>query len=158
PDGRFLAFSRVPENGQENGVFTIPAIGGAERKLIGLGDANILHMDWSPDGKLIAYSLRTAKDKPAAVFLLSVETLETRQLTFPSEGSRGDIFVAFSPDRKRLAFTRFAYDLTGVYVMSLAGGEPERLTFDEDYATGLSWDATGENLLYSSNYSGKQTL
>ena len=59
------------------------------------------------------------------IHLLSVETLEKRQLTTPPKGYSGDLYLAFSPDGKNLAFTRYGSEgAADVYVVSVGGGSP----------------------------------
>jgi Tol biopolymer transport system component len=62
--------------------------------------------------------------------LLSVESGEKKQLTFPSSGP-GDFFPAFSPDGK-----------------TLAGGNPSRLTFDER-SSEAAWTPDGREIIFS---------
>ena len=92
PDGHHIAFLRC--QGSEQGVFTVPALGGPERKLQAMScphssDEEGLSLDWSPDGKLLAFSDKTSADG-FSIFLLSIETLEKRRLTFPPVEHQAD--------------------------------------------------------------------
>src|SRR5215471_12671547 len=97
PDGRSIAFLRE-FGGNRVGVFLIPAIGGAERKLSEMDCSSLsinCGLSWSPDGKWLATTERTSDGARQGVVLLSVEDGEKRQLTSPS-GRAWDKFPALS--------------------------------------------------------------
>src|SRR3989442_15332348 len=90
------------------------------------------------------------------LFLLSVENGEKRRLTQPPAGSDGDFFVAFSPDGSRLAFgRRHAFAGGDIYTVTVAGGEPVRITFDEAAVYGLAWTPHRASLCLSSGPGGR---
>jgi eukaryotic-like serine/threonine-protein kinase len=164
PDGRNIAFLRGI--GQELGFYIIGALGGPERKLADAyertGGAQPHAVDWSPDGKTLAVIDKTSENEPFSIFLISVDTGERRKLTQPPADYGGDWFVTFSPDGKRLAFMRL-HGFTGgsvfappgdIYTVSVAGGEPVRITSDEANVYGVAWTADGAELVFSSNRGG----
>jgi serine/threonine protein kinase len=108
PDGRTIAFTRRNSAGWE--IFTVPALGGPERKIVQsavpytLAQAGAI--SWSADGKYVAYMERTSPNEPHAIFVVSVETHEKQRLTEPPAGYVGDFNPSFSPDGKWLAFFR----------------------------------------------------
>jgi hypothetical protein len=108
PDGRYIAFAR--SSGTERTILVIPSIGGSERKLFSTNSAQWVgwggRIDWSADGKYIAYSDRDAPGGPMGIFLCTVETQESRRLTLPPEPWGGDTQPIFSPDSRRVAFVR----------------------------------------------------
>src|SRR5262249_34415959 len=75
PDGRQIAFLRISE--REVAIYTVPALGGAERKLLSLGPKtnwgafDPVSLDWSPDGKYIACVEKRSAQQPANIFLFS---------------------------------------------------------------------------------------
>jgi eukaryotic-like serine/threonine-protein kinase len=161
PDGRHIAFVRAAEN--ENAVVLVPALGGPERTLHSFaasgGRSLAPFLSWSPDGKSLVFSERATPQVPFQLYLLSVESLETRRLTSPPAGTRGDRFPALSPDGKTLAFTRRSNnDTDDIYLVPASGGEPSRLTSDNSVITGLAWTPDGRELIYSSNRSGAPYL
>jgi Tol biopolymer transport system component/DNA-binding winged helix-turn-helix (wHTH) protein len=162
PDGRTIAFYRSSPGG--DGIFLVPALGGAERKLadvwanrFGFGSHTWIH--WSPDGKWLAVSDKTSADEPFSLFLLSPETREKRRATSPPTSVVGDCSPAFSPDGKRLAFVRVVSAVVGeVYLVSMDGGETRRLTFEGAGASNLAWDPNGRDLVFASRHGGRSRL
>jgi Tol biopolymer transport system component len=155
PDGRYIAFSRFSES--EKGIYIIPALGGTERKLFSPDWEGIDRpavVAWSPDGKYLAYLDRSSPRNPFGIWLLSVETLERRQVTSPPQQNIPDSAPAFSPDGQILAFIResSAY-VTDIYLVPVGGGEPKRLTFNNHDIAGLTWTADGREIVFTS-YSG----
>lgn len=155
PDGRHIAFIRTQGEGCE--VFLVPALGGGERRLAGCTVVPEAGLAWSPDGRWLALPGRPAPGQPAAIFLLSVEAGTLRQVTFPEQAA--DLYPAFSPDGRRLAFVRFTNERVGdLYVAPLEGGEPKRLTFDDRLILGHAWTPDGRRIIFSSNRAGNRRL
>ncbi len=162
PDGRTIAFYRSAADG--DGIFLMSSLGGTERKLtdtwanrFGFGAHTWLH--WSHDGKWMVLSDKSAADKPFNLFLLSPETGERRRLTSPPDSVIGDCSPAFSPDGKWIAFVRVISAVVGeVFLVSVDGGEPKRLTFDGTGASNLAWTPNGREIVFSSRHSGKSRL
>lgn len=162
PTGRALAFYRSAPEG--DGVYIVPALGGAERKLtdawanrFGLGVHTWLH--WSPDDKWIVLSDKTVASEPFSLFLVSTTTGERRRLTTPPTSSIGDCSPVFSPDGRQIAYVRVASAFLGeVYLVSVDGGEPKRLTFDATGVSNLAWAAGGSEIIFASRQAGKSRL
>ena len=167
PDGRQLAFVRVSES--EIAIYTVPVLGGPERKLLSLGPkANwggwavpssrflaITDLYWSPDGKYIACVEKRSKQLPYNIFLFSPETGERRTLTAPDEQDLGDCGPVVSPDSKTVAFVRYHTWLSrDIYLVSVTGGEPRRLTFDNVRVLCSGWTADGREIIFSSERVG----
>lgn len=163
PDGREIAFVR--QSGSEISIFVVPALGGPESKLYS-GTSAFLSLyeygnalSWSPDGKYLAFSGQRSPREPNSIFLLSRESLETRQITSPPAGFLGDSTPAFSPDGKVLAFVRGASSRdVEIYVVPAAGGEPKRLTFDNRSGRSLAWTADGHDIVFSLWFYGNLRL
>jgi Tol biopolymer transport system component/DNA-binding winged helix-turn-helix (wHTH) protein len=158
PDGRYIAFTR------QNGLYLISPLGGAERKIATLSSPFSLLFagdpDWSPDGEWLAVSSWNPPQEPEtlSLFLVERETGEKKKLTSPQAGTRGDRFPAFSPDGKTLAFFRFISDAVGdLYLVSVAGGEPKRMTFDDAGAIYPTWTPDGRDILFLSTRDGAST-
>src|SRR5262245_18516349 len=159
PDGRYIAFTR---EGAGSGVYLVPALGGAERKLAEIFPRrpfNLLSLSYSPDRKYLAVADKDSATEPYSIFLLTVETGEKRRLTSPPAGSIGDECPAFSPDGKSLAFARMlGVGTKDIYIVPVGGGEPKRLTFDDTQTLGLTWTPDGREIVFSSNRNGSVEL
>ena len=111
PDGREIAFARC--NSERDGVYTVPALGGAERRLTNspCRDHVAGRPTWTPDSKAMVMLDQCAPGGPRAVVLFSFATGEKRCL---ATGSHGDFACRrcalpgrtnrgiFSSDRRRL--------------------------------------------------------
>jgi Tol biopolymer transport system component/DNA-binding winged helix-turn-helix (wHTH) protein len=162
PTGRTLAFYRSAPEG--DGVYLVPALGGAERKLtdawanrFGIGSHTWVH--WSPDDKWLVLSDKTAATDAFSLYLVSPTTGERRRLTTPPASIIGDCSPVFSPDGRQIAFVRVASAFLGeVYLVSIDGGEPKRLTFDAAGVNNLIWTAGGNEIIFASRQAGKSRL
>ena len=162
PDGRTIAFYRSSADG--DGIFLVPALGGAERKLAGVwanrfGFGSHTWIHWSPDGRWLVVSDKTSAEEPFSLFLLSTETGEKRRVMSPPASVVGDCSPAFSPDGKQLAFVRVISAVVGeVYLVSVNGGEPKRLTFDGAGVSNVAWTPNGREIVFASRHGGKSRL
>jgi Tol biopolymer transport system component len=151
PDGRHIAFCRALPDHFE--IRSIPAIGGAERKL---GESAACEgLSWSSDGRYLAFVDRIAPQAPRSIFSLSVETGEKRRLTSLPDQYLGDFSPKFSPDGKILAFRRASsMENNDVYVLRVTAGRPEgapwRLTFRKDTIFGFDWTPDGRRIVFAS--------
>jgi len=150
PDGRQIAFLRSP--GEDAAVYLIPPLGGPERRLCDAkGDA----LAWTPDGRSLAIMDRTTDQEPYAIVLVAVDTGEKRRLTRPPPESVGDAPGAFSLDGRTLAFVRWpAPAQNDLFVISVKGGEPTRLTLEQRLISGATWLPAGDEIVFSSNRGG----
>lgn len=155
PDGRYIAFTR-PLHDEKSGVFLIPAIGGAERKVAEVytsGEPPLLA--WHPGGKWLAVVDKETPEGPVAIFLLSIETSAKRRLTSPPRQIDGDKNPSFSPDGRVLAFCRMVVDSVGdLFLLELSADlspvtQPQRLTFDNRYTASPAWAPDGRAIVFS---------
>ena len=138
PDGSEIAFVRI--SGEVASIYTVPApLGGVERKLyeqraaLFVGDWLLLgfSMSWSPDGRWLAFSEKSAAESPARIYLLSPATRQKNPLTSPPAGPYGDFTPEFSPDGKRVAFARGqSFGVRDIWVQPVSSGEATRLTHE----------------------------
>jgi Tol biopolymer transport system component/predicted Ser/Thr protein kinase len=151
PDGRYIAFLR--HTSSEDGIYLIPALGGPERKVYSLPLEHRWQderLDWSPDGKFLAFSDPMPDGKALRISVLSLDTLEKRAVTTPPFSSGiGDWCPHYSPDGQTIAFLRSTnYGNADLYLIPSAGGEVRRLTHNAR-VHGLTWTPDGKHLIYS---------
>ncbi len=155
PDGRYLAFGRrYADAKRREAIMIVPALGGPERKLyeVDWGDYEAhSNLAWSPDGKCLAFAEPDSSHRVFSIFLLAYDTLKKRQLTFPPAQYYGDHYCAFSPDGNQLAIVRNESAVNGdIYLVSITGGEPKRLTYVNRPIQGLAWTPDGHEIVFSS--------
>jgi len=149
PDGRTIAFIR------NRAVYLISPLGGVERKVADT-KSQISNLTWMPDAKSLLISTSETEKDPRTIFQLSIGDGEMRKLTTMRGPGIGDGGVAASPDGRAFAFVRY---LNGgdLYVSSMAGGEPRRLTNDRRNILGLVW-AGNKEIIFSSDRVGVRSL
>jgi Tol biopolymer transport system component/DNA-binding winged helix-turn-helix (wHTH) protein len=157
PDGREIAFARVRDGAA--GLYTVSPLGGLERKLLNtawsVADTDGVfspgRLDWSPDGKTIVFSDRARAEQPTALFLLSLDSMRTQQLTFPTFQT-GDISPKFSPDGRLVAFVRDTTGGQSIYVIPAKGGLERPLASDRNPKVGLAWTEDGRDIVYGGGW------
>jgi len=121
-------------------------------------------INWTPDGKSIAYTSKKLTGKAAAfstnsdIYLYSLESGETSNLT---EGMMGyDEAPVFSPDGKMMAWESMARDgyeadQNRLFIMDLATGDKKDYTADFDQNVhGLQWSNDGQHIWFTSEDKG----
>jgi len=157
PDGRYIAYIRVGTD--YSGLYLVPALGGPVRKLSDVSDAVYLapFLSWSPDSKWLAFpgpenSRSTDIVSGARIYLLNVETLESRILPYPSSTCAAALGPAFSPAGDQIAsYCADKFTVGRIYIQSVQGAvvrEFERL--DGGFG-GLTWTSDGKSIVYSLN-------
>jgi len=155
PDGRSIAFVRV--SGSTRGIYLMPALGGAQRKVV---DGYFAEHDpftrtiaWSPDGRFLFAAESKTPGAPTFLSLIKVETGETVRLTTPPDAETSDINPALSPDGRTLLFTR-CNAKCGLYVLKLAQnyravGKAAPLKQEGQDIEGAVWTHDGKDIIYS---------
>jgi Tol biopolymer transport system component/DNA-binding winged helix-turn-helix (wHTH) protein len=157
PNGQEIAFGRCDDSG--GAVFTVPALGGPERKLTDVacpfGDAG--SPQWTRDGKSLVLSDRCTPDGIAGIVLFSLATGEKQCLHSPPPGDVGDFGPVLSPDGKTVAFLRSSTDsMSEIYTVALSGRELRQLTHDGHFARNLMWSSDGKRIVFKSGRNGSE--
>jgi len=105
----------------------------------------------SPDGKLVAYTVREANwDENAyetEIWLADVAAGTTRQLT---NGKKSSGSPDWSPDGRRLAFTSDRSDKQQIWLISTTFGEAEQLTREDEGVGGnFAWSPDGTQIAFT---------
>ena len=135
PDGKSIVYLRIEileGHGQffgEARIFTISSSGEEERLLKSVSDQWINSLNWSPDGKMVAYtSLEKELPHESMLNVIHMESGES-EIVEQLPGAHANIDLAWSPDSKRIAFNDSEGKL--IKIMSLDDGSIQ------DIETGL---------------------
>jgi Tol biopolymer transport system component len=156
PDGGTIAFVRRGEPGQSKLILK-STLGGSERHLATIAAFEHDHpkIDWQPNGNWIAVAERKSPRTISRLMLIDAKTGDTRYLTKPPADADGDSEPAFSPDGREVAFRRtISSGIEDVFVVSINGGEPRRVTKDNRGVPGLIWRRDGRALVVASRRAG----
>jgi Tol biopolymer transport system component/DNA-binding winged helix-turn-helix (wHTH) protein len=167
PDGRRIAFLRYVEGEVGSDIFTVPVLGGQERRLASIATRDETGprwkpgLDWSPDGQILAFADKGSRSEQDGIFLLSLETMEKKRLTTPpADEVTRDSMPAFSPDGRYLAFKRGS-EIVGhqIQIVAVSGGEPKLL---HDVGDGmiydLDWVSNGSAIVFAVEGLGRKGL
>lgn len=117
-------------------------------------------LNWSPDGKTIAYTCKKEQGTTYAtstntdIYLYNIETGKTENISEPNMGY--DVEPRFSPDGKSIAWLSmeragFEADRNRIIVMDLASRTRKEITKGFDQSAGnLSWSADSKTIYFNS--------
>jgi len=106
----------------------------------------------SPDGRTVAYTLRTTdwkENRYDTEIWLARENAAPFQLTRTEKGS--SIAPRWSPDGRRIAFLADRGDKQQIYVIDLSGGEARRLTTVKDGVNAFEWAPDGAHIAFTAS-------
>jgi len=136
PDGKNIVFLRSKltderfDNSGETKIYTINSSGDDLKLLMSESERWVGLVNWSPDGKKIAYV--TKSKAPPPEIILHVINVESKESTVVAKlsSSKGFMELVWSPDSKRIAFNDLEQK-ENIKIISLADGNTE------DIETGL---------------------
>jgi Tol biopolymer transport system component len=164
PDGRWIAFLRAESTSLsmqpgKSELRLIPPLGGPERKLAEVRAREVhfnpAYLAWCPDSNCLVVTDSPGEGKPDALFVVSLETGEKRQLTDPQPPVLDDTNPAVSPDGRSLVFRReVGYAAAELHSLPLgegltAAGGTTRLTAASLNAAFPAWMPDGKEILFS---------
>ena len=116
-------------------------------------------LDWSPDGRFLAVSTKSAPDAPFRIELLRIGEARRTVLTTPAELSDGDFQPRFSPDGSKLAFVRIR-DISTMEILyvPIPGGDPVAVTDRRDRYGDIDWTPDSRSLLFTRERQGKSQI
>jgi TolB protein len=152
PDGTKIAFSRLGYTGQEISVMN--SDGTEQKNLTNTRRIEEFAPDWSPDGSRIAFtSQRFSRlgggEEPEEDRRISVMNSDGTSKKDLTEGDAIDVLPAFSPNGKRIAFSRITFSGTqgesaDIFVMRADGSVARRLTDTRAFEFGPDWQPLPE--------------
>ena len=168
-DGSRLAFIRI--DGGSCDIILMPLLrqgsGGQtladrhERRLTACGNREEPRVSWSAGGEWLIESFAPGPDpiRGWQIARVSTTTGVRETLTLPAPGTLGDYSPAVSPDGTRIAFVRGINGATSdIHVVSMSGGAPTRITWDNQDLVGVDWSADGKSLFYATDRAGGYTI
>lgn len=153
PDGSTIAFAR--DKNDQSGIFVIPALGGAERRIVSTAVAvgSFRRISWSPDGRSLAYSAYGPSGIPQ-VYIVAVDSLVSQPLS-PAPECLDAAEPAFSPDGKQLALVCMSSSAVySIYVVEWPQGPMRPLATIMGYPQGLAWSPDGRRLIFANDPGG----
>ena len=151
PDGTQIAFVSN-RNGWKN-LYVMNSDGTNLTPITDFNQSGIIgHATWSPDKAFIAFGVREDSRfrVTSGIYVAHTQKPPVHELHHLKLLTKGDSRnPVWSPDGRHIAFTRYASggDIGDIYVISVKGGEPIRLTFD--YAVDPTWSPNGMKIAYT---------
>jgi Tol biopolymer transport system component len=137
-----LYFSPGGLNDVAGAIWSIPALGGSQRRVIdSIGGGDI-----SRDGRLTFFRLVKGD-----VQLVTTSLDGTDVHVVARSGPGYHLYPRWSPDGKWIAFQRGDGIRFDIFVIPQKGGEPRQLTHDRNIIRGLAWLPGSEGIVYASS-------
>ena len=157
PDSRTLAFTTTAQAGRCT-LWRVTLDGETPQALAHCAALFTPTVDWSPDGRSIAFSAEA--DGAGGLFAVAPDGSGLRRLSTAPPLAMPDHQPAWSPDGTRLAFVRQdpADGTRDVYEIA-SSGAAQRITALRLYRLhGLTWAADGRDLVYSTTQQDRRVL
>jgi Tol biopolymer transport system component len=155
PDSLQLAVALREEAASPDCDLAVVDLAGSVRSL-DLGEEDVSHPSWSPDGNVIAYA-RGVVDEDHDIYSVPAEGGDPVRLTDdPSEDidpawSPDGAWIAFNTDRDDTGGTEFGASNFEIYLMDPAGEQETRITVNDINDHGPVWSPYGEWIAYSTS-------
>ncbi|GEM_PF-3192780 len=162
PSGRSV--SCVVINADESGLtvnrsmWSVDIQSGAPLKIPFDYEGYIGNMDWSPDGKRIAFDYSRTEAQNFIedsdrmylnIYTMSAEGSEPVRISKSDEEELGFSHPRWSPDGKKIASASAGFD-GRIWIVDSKGGEPQAITEKSGSVVwGVSWSPDGKNIIFS---------
>jgi Tol biopolymer transport system component/DNA-binding winged helix-turn-helix (wHTH) protein len=155
PDGKLIAYSSK----KRGGIWVIPALGGAARKLTDFGS----HPAWSKDGQRIAFQSgavddisadTTGANLPSMIWTVRSDGENAAQLTFPGNPDGGHGSPSWSPDGKHIVFVASLHGGSGLWSLGADGKGVSRLAGQSSGYYDPIYSPDGKSVVYGAVAAG----
>jgi len=114
---------------------------------------------WSSDSQFLAFVAKGPISKVAAVWLFDRVEQKRTQLTFPHNDGYFDTRPRFSPNNKKVAFTRGSQSIRNLVSVDLNNpSKVFQLTNQRNYISSFTWLKDNKHLLFDSDKRGDRNL
>jgi len=114
---------------------------------------------WSSDSNFLAFVAKDPNNKVAAIWLYDRVKQTKIQATFPHNNGYFDTRPRFSPDNKKLAFTRGSQSVRNlVWIKLNSPNNVFQLTEQRNYVSSFSWLKDNQHLVFDSDKRGDRNL
>ncbi len=134
-----------------DGIWAVPPAGGTSHKVIEGGR----NPNWSADGAQLVF------ERGYDIWTAKADGGDQRKVEGvpPTDHLSADRMPAFSPDGALVAFFQKSKGPHGDYwIVSSAGGQARRLTFDDSFGGAPAWTPDGQFIIFPSQRAGSLTL
>ncbi|MGI8785919.1 MAG: protein kinase domain-containing protein [Acidobacteriota bacterium] len=157
PDGQQIAFHSDEENDDRN-IWVVPAEGGPARQLTQSKSWEILP-HWSPDGRQILFTAVSFEELPdlgasRSILTVPAEGGEVRTIVKNATIAMQHLYQTWSPDSREIVFVSARTGNAEIWITSIEGGTPRRLTNHPASDRFPDWSPDGQWILFISDRMG----
>ncbi len=110
--------------------------------------------DWSPDGKMISYSLSSREGDVLRQLIFTTNADGGNQRPIREEPGGRDLMPVFSPDGREVVFSSNRGGNWDIYIIGVDGENPRQITFSENFDSSPDWSPDGRQIAYESKRDG----
>lgn len=155
PDGTQIIVNGVLAIGEGLGRLYLANADGTNLQALTPTNWMVRYPHWIIGSRTIVFA-RFEVNQPTRLYALDLETGSTREIYNLGNLKVGEI--AWSPDGKRIAFTSSEGGNSEIYILNLATGNRQRLTFHEASDSQPAWSPDGKKIVFTSNRDGQNQV